>query len=101
MSFEGSIVVNCSYFPNEVPKVKGLYVNLKIYLKMSKNCDTKKNAVITLQFHHDGFTLEYYLQEMQEHIKITRPCHLHPLTPHFYIVKRGFTGVYIIFLFLL
>ena len=31
----------------------------------------------------------------------TCPCNLHPLTPHFYIVKLGFTGVYIIFLFLL
>ena len=27
--------------------------------------------------------------------------HVYPLTPHFYIVKLGFTGVYIIFLFLL
>ena len=26
---------------------------------------------------------------------------VHPLTPHFYIVKLGFTGVYIIFIFLL
>ena len=31
----------------------------------------------------------------------TYPCNLHPLTPHFYIVKLGFTGVYISFLFLL
>ena len=31
----------------------------------------------------------------------TSPCNVHPLTPHFYIVKLGFTGVYIIFLFLL
>ena len=29
------------------------------------------------------------------------PCNLYPLTPHFYIVKLGLTGVYIIFLFLL
>ena len=34
-------------------------------------------------------------------IRITRPCDLYPLTPHFYIVKLGFTGVCIIFLFLL
>ena len=27
-------------------------------------------------------------------------CNVHP-TPHFYIVKLGFTGVYIIFLYLL
>ena len=32
---------------------------------------------------------------------LTRPCNLHPLTPRFDIVKLGFTGVYIIFLFLL
>ena len=34
-------------------------------------------------------------------IRITCPCDLYPLTPHFYIVKLGFTGVYIMFLFLL
>ena len=31
----------------------------------------------------------------------TSPCNEYPLTPHFYIVKLGFTGVCIIFLFLL
>ena len=31
----------------------------------------------------------------------TCPCNVHPLTTPFYIVKLGFTGVYIIFLFLL
>ena len=34
-------------------------------------------------------------------IMITSPYDLDPLTPHFYIVKLGFTGVYIIYLFLL
>ena len=29
----------------------------------------------------------------------TSPCNEDPLTPHLYIVKLGFTGVYIIFLF--
>ena len=32
---------------------------------------------------------------------LTCPCYVHPLIPHFYIVKLGFTGVYIFFLFLL
>ena len=32
---------------------------------------------------------------------LTCPCNVHPLTPHYYIVKLGFTGVYIIFIFLL
>ena len=34
-------------------------------------------------------------------IRITCPCNEHPLTPHFYIAKVGFTRVYIFFLFLL
>ena len=32
---------------------------------------------------------------------LTCPCNIDPLTPHFYIVKQGCAGVYIIFLFLL
>ena len=34
-------------------------------------------------------------------IRKTCPCDLYPLTPNCYIVKLGFAGVYIIFLFLL
>ena len=30
----------------------------------------------------------------------TCPCNEHPLTPHFYIVNLGCTGVYIIFSFI-
>ena len=30
-------------------------------------------------------------------IMLTCPCYLHPIIPHFYILKLGFTGVYIIF----
>ena len=35
---------------------------------------------------------------IEQFIKKTSPCNEDPLTPHFYIVKLGFTGVYIIFL---
>ena len=35
---------------------------------------------------------------VSSNIMITCPCDSHPLTPHFYIVKLGFTGVYIFFL---
>ena len=35
------------------------------------------------------------------YIMLTCPCNEDPLTPHFLIVKFGFTGVYIIFSFLL
>ena len=40
--------------------------------------------------------LEFTLTIMQ-----TSPCNEYPLTPHFYIVKLGFAGVYIFFLLLL
>ena len=30
-------------------------------------------------------------------IRITCPCNVYPITPNFYIVKLGFTGVYIFF----
>ena len=49
-------------------------------------CDV---GVYLLEAHNVGF-----------HIRITFPCVLYPLTPYFYTVKLGFTGV-IIFLFLL
>ena len=32
------------------------------------------------------------------YIMKTSPCNLYPCTPHFYIVKLGFTGKYIFFL---
>ena len=34
-------------------------------------------------------------------IMLTSPCNVYPLIPHFYVVKMGFTGAYIFFLFLL
>ena len=36
--------------------------------------------------------------EIKISIRITSPCDLYPLTPQFYIVKLGCTGVYIFFL---
>ena len=38
---------------------------------------------------------------IKQYITKTCPCNEDPFTPHFYIVKLGFTGVNIIFLFLL
>ena len=35
------------------------------------------------------------------YIRKTCPCNVYPLKPHFYIVKMGYAGVYIFFLFLL
>ena len=35
-------------------------------------------------------------QLRSHYIRITCPCNKYPLTPHFYIVKLGFTGVYIL-----
>ena len=43
----------------------------------------------------------YSIEERERDIMQTCPCNDDPLTPHFYIFKLGFTGVHIIFLFLL
>ena len=51
----------------------------------------------------ENFYNHFYMIFLNRDPNITKtsPCKEHPLTPHFYIVKLGFTGVYIIFLFLL
>ena len=42
----------------------------------------------------------YFLHSKNKSLYITKTClcNFDPLKPHFYIVKLGFTGVYIIFL---
>ena len=52
-------------------------------------------------FQIKAFAEQYVLYYDLEHITKTSPCNENALTPHFYIVKLGFTVVYIIFLFLL
>ena len=50
--------------------------------------------------HYDNTPMQY-AAIFHGCIRITCLCVLYPRTPNFYIVKMGFTGVYIIFLFLL
>ena len=40
----------------------------------------------------------FQAKRLVKHIMITHPCNVDPLTSHFYILKLGFTGVYIFFL---
>ena len=40
-------------------------------------------------------------QYMSSNIRITCPCNVYPLEPHFYIAKLGYGGVYLFFLCLL
>ena len=49
--------------------------------------------------HDDLISCKYFVTFYN--ITKTSPCNEYPLTPHFYIVKLGFTWVYNIFLFLL
>ena len=51
----------------------------------------------------ENFYNHFYMIFLNRDPNITKisTCNEHPLTPHFYLVKLGFTGVYIIFLFLL
>ena len=66
-------------------------------------CVSQENRVTTIE----TTGLSYIPQSKDEIgslcalISITSPCNEHPLTPHFYIEKVGFTRVYIFFLILL
>ena len=40
-------------------------------------------------------------RKLQTFITKTCPCNVYPIEPHFYIVKLGFAGVYLIFLLLI
>ena len=73
------------------------YLNFQLHrflfdvsLKLSNNC-----------FWYKAFAhVAILLSSLQLLITKTSSCNEDPLTPHFYIVKLGFTGTYIIFLFL-
>ena len=50
---------------------------------------------------HDQRKTTSGVMETFNYIMKTCPCKVYPLKPHFYIVKLGFAGVYLFFLFLL
>ena len=52
------------------------------------------NEFILVATHEDKFSLDYSQIMIFHHA--TYPCNVDPLTPHFYQVKLGFTGVNII-----
>ena len=78
-----------------------LRLNFLIYVFIRK----EKLAINVFVFHLSSCYCEiglvWNIQILNLFIMVTCPCNEYPLTPHFYIVKVGFTGVYIIFLFLL
>ena len=60
-------------------------------------CTVSNNLILSV-------TLNELAMEARESILFimkTIPCNEDPLTPYFYIVKMGFTKVYVFFLFLL
>ena len=59
-------------------------------------------CILILMFQKQvGYTLKPSLKDLFGLIMPTCPFNVHSLTPHFYIVKLGFKGVYIVSLFLL
>ena len=48
-----------------------------------------------------GFMYFFFFFFLSLLIRKTCPCNEYPLKPHFYIVKLGYAGVYLFFLFLL
>ena len=48
-------------------------------------------SVTPAEDHNPAIRLVKYDRPTGKTVRITRPCNLHPLTPHFYIVELGFT----------
>ena len=62
----------------------------------------KTKAPLFSHLQKSGFLMTRLVSyKIIKNITKTSPCNEDPRIPHFYIVKLGFTGVYIIFLFLL
>ena len=67
---------------------QGLLCQLKEVLSTEEYSDTKKGSG----------RCAHAWADLNKNITKTRLCNFDPLKPHFYIVKLGFAGVYIIFL---
>ena len=65
--------------------------------KKCKNIFYRRHCTLWLIF--EVSVPDYFKQFLN--IRITCPCYMYPLIPHFYIVKLGNAGVYLFFLFLL
>ena len=76
-----SILISCLFECNEYYKIQGKFtmgkMSISLYLKIL-------NEITVLSI--------YYITK-------TSPCNKAPLTPHFYIVKQGFTGVCMFLIF--
>ena len=68
-----------------------------------KNQTNKQNTYVSNCFlaQNIDYNIDYTHNCDVEIIRITCPCNVYPLIPHFYIVKLGYAGVYLFFLFLL
>ena len=86
-----------SYFPNHA---KGLCFLGRPLPKIFKRANVNVHQV-KVSFNTSLSNISNRLQYAMLIIMITCPCNLYPLTPHFYILKLGFTGVYVIFLLFL
>ena len=77
-----------------------------LYFHITDYSSNRKNAlfhIVTFKCLKNRFRPCRKIGQSPPRVIITKTClySFDPLKPHFYIVKLGFTGVYIIFLFLL
>ena len=80
-------------------RTKCYFVSSKEYDIFIKMCHATQMLSIDDMFVSKGSF--YIMTLIKRHHHDNRSVYCIPLTPHFYIEKLGFTGVYIFFLFLL
>ena len=77
-----------------------VFESLKLYCILNTGTPYLLTLVV-LKFEQVHFTSRWCIWKKKLHITKRCPYNFDPLKPHFYIVKLGFTGIYIIFLILL
>ena len=93
------------YFANK-SCVNTFYINADI--AMSENLFRSPSNIMAINTPDESYlslnlvkaTHRKSRKSVINHIRITCPCNKYPLKPHFYLVKMGFAGIHLFFLFL-
>ena len=81
-----------------VDDVRITEIQKEVYYLKRGFMDEKK---LTSRFRGQVVQLNHTVSQLMLHTMITNPCNEYPLTPHYYILKWGFTGVFIFLIFAL
>ena len=87
--------------------LRALILLTRLIIRSSHRCvcvpflDKPRSVCGCAKWYFWGFPFWWSVSYVSNGIRKTCPCNEYPLKPHFYMVKLGYAGVYLIVLFLL